>query len=1839
MVSNQSAATAFDLAPLTWVLPDLRKSLPLAVSAARQFYLESKSHENLPSGGARTAPLQDARRLFHQARSALEMIGQNTAAKLLIASGDLVKAFSAKPEACTEEAVIALEKAQIALLDYLEALLKGRRAFPLGLFSQYRALLDVSQVQRIHPADLSMQDWSWQKVDLLDAIEPVDLTPRLKSQLGQALLKLLNAGDAVAAGELAAACAGLGVNAPSWEMRSFWMLAAGFFEAYQHKLMRADVFAKRTASQIIQQLNAVSLEGVTASESVAQDATFFCLLAKIENEHLTPCLAAVQRAYGAMERPQGDYNLVQYGRFDPVQLDFLRRRLAAFSESWSALVGGDMGRSASVLEHLTAVGETLQKLNPESTALAHALRRAVEMSVKSGAKANPLLAMEVATTLLYLEAVYEDTDPSSDATGERMDVLAMRLGQVCEGQAPAAVEPWMEALYRRLSERQSMGSVTNELRVSLAAVETALERYLRDPLDSSILSIVSGHLSQMYGVFSVLGLQQAASAVFKIRETLDSHLSVEKRKRPIPLAVYEQIARSVSTMGFLIDMLNYQIAIAKEMFVFDSEAGEFTYLNGRRAGTQRIILPMAPKPPSKKIEVNAPLPGIRVTETKAALQAVPQSNAMIPSLPAARQDAEDDGAEILDIFLDEVASVLEDAQHALLLPGSDPAQFDDLLLIRRAFHTLKGGARMVGQDVFGEAAWAFEQLMNQWMAEQKPPTTDLLGLVGQALKAFSNWSQDIKQGDTLSWNGAIFRNSADAMRLEARWIPLQQPGEDMQIGAYREAPTEMLRPTTSPKDALPDSDVLDDAPLAPYTFSPQLGQDLPIDLMVLTGQRHSEEGYDKVDTEDGLAPDTNFGLVDLVHSVVPVHEAAVPRSPALDFPEAFYTVFISETSEWAERLFAQVSAWSDADLDFSPRSAQDLAHSIRGNCAAMGVQAIADLAQSVERALDHLQGSSLAVIGHISLFQEAAQTLLSMVQECAKRRVAQPQPALLARLHAIQTDGVMADPHAAYTSPLEISGEPGSGMDSLFGLAPNVPATSAVSDAAGLAPVAPPVPSLLILDDDDPLDSKDQLDHDLLPVFQEEGAELMPALGSALRQWVARPGEAAHRAQILRLLHTLKGSGRLTGAFRLGELAHRMESGIEQLALEGTRSSQIEPFLTRFDQLQSIFEGLGQGVNLIQQGQILRSAGQDVPQNASVPTDAINTVSEAQRPLPAMLTGLIRVRASVVERLVDEAGEVSVYRSRAETHLSQMTSALGDLSQTLDRLALQLRELELQADMRIQSRNTATTEVAEQFDPLEFDRFTRLQEIARMMAEAVGDVSTVRRNVQTALYASQQDLEQQSRQLRELQRDLLRMRLVDFDVIADRLYSVVRQTAKELGKQVTLDLEGGNIELDRSVLERMAPSFEHLLRNALVHGIEPAQDRQALGKPVTGAIKVSVSQEGNDVAIHFSDDGRGLSMQGIRDRAQGLGLINQDQILDREATTRLLFMPGFTTATQVTELAGRGIGLDVVLSEVNALGGRIETQSEEGQGTRFKLVLPLTTAVTQVLMFRAGAARFGIPAGLVETVIRVLPKMLESAYADGQLITEQGHGVPFYGSGPLLQIKQDPADPKAKTHPVLILRSAGQGLALHVDEVLGNREVVVKNMGPQLSRLPGLAGITVLPSGETTLIYNPIALAKVYGDAVRKTQAMGPQSDTTASASQETQAPLILVVDDALTVRRVIQRLLLREGYRVALANDGVHALQVLEQQRPLMVLSDIEMPRMDGFELARSIRSRPEYADLPIVMITSRIAQKHRDHAMSLGVNHYLGKPYSESELLGLIRDQVQATSNAAALLQALDV
>ncbi|MCR5883664.1 Hpt domain-containing protein [Rhizobacter sp. J219] len=608
----------------------------------------------------------------------------------------------------------------------------------------------------------------------------------------------------------------------------------------------------------------------------------------------------------------------------------------------------------------------------------------------------------------------------------------------------------------------------------------------------------------------------------------------------------------------------------------------------------------------------------------------------------------------------------------------------------------------------------------------------------------------------------------------------------------------------------------------------------------------------------------------------------------------------------------------------------------------------------------------------------------------------------------------------------------------------------------------------------------------------------------------------------------------------------------------------------------------------------------------------------------AASSAAVRVRGPLLERLVNQAGEVSITRSRIESEVGNMRGSLNDLTDNLERLRVQLRDIEFQAETQMISRQEAAKAAHETFDPLESDRFTRFQELTRMMAESVNDVATVQRTLTRTLETTEDELASQARLTRDLQDDLLRTRMVEFESASDRLYRVVRQAAKETGKQVRLDIVGGSIEIDRGVLDRMTPAFEHLLRNCVTHGIEAPDVRAGAGKDATGNIVVALHQEGNEVAVEFRDDGAGLNLARIRDKGLAMGLLNPNEEHSAGDLANLIFTPGFSTAETVTELAGRGVGMDVVRSEVNAMGGRIETATAAGQGTSFKLVLPLTTAVTQVVMVRCGSTVVALPATLIEIVRRASAKELDEAYASGSYTLGE-RSLLFFWFGSLLQESAVSHEPVGRTRPVVVVRSAQQRIALHVDEVLGTQEVVVKNLGPQLSRLPGLAGMTLLASGAVALIYNPVALATLFGESARAATVAAlrspnqPVTPTVEEAAAQA-APLVLVVDDSLTVRRVTQRLLVREGYRVTLAKDGIEALECLADELPQVVLSDIEMPRMDGFDLVRNIRGDTRLRALPVIMITSRIAQKHRDYAAELGVDHYLGKPYSEEDLLALI-------------------
>jgi chemosensory pili system protein ChpA (sensor histidine kinase/response regulator) len=963
-----------------------------------------------------------------------------------------------------------------------------------------------------------------------------------------------------------------------------------------------------------------------------------------------------------------------------------------------------------------------------------------------------------------------------------------------------------------------------------------------------------------------------------------------------------------------------------------------------------------------------------------------------------------------------------------------------------------------------------------------------------------------------------------------------------------------------------------------------------------------------------------------------------------------YNVYLNEADEWSRRLQVELSEWALELHQQVPEAAVTLAHSLAGSSATVGFSALSDMARALEHALGHVQLHQQGSAESAQVFVNAAEDIRRLLHQFAAGFLKEPSNTILADLQAIID--------TEFPAP-ELDVLAGEELDDLdlaeFTASGNVP--KAVVEAsmpvveADAIPVAiaslfdvAPAPLSIVASQDEEIDAIDKLDADLFPIFEEEAAELLPQLSGALRQWVARPDNLSARSEVLRVLHTLKGSSRLAGALRLGEMSHRMESSIEHIGSDDLQAVQIEPLLTRFDALYEAFAKLESG-EIPATPEKVEKAQATVEDTPAVVTSLAGAAEHVASGAVVQIrqTGgqSVRVRSQLLDRLVNQAGEVMITRSRMDARLTQFRASLAELGGNLDRLRQQLRDVEVQAESQMQSRLAQTKDASQSFDPLEFDRFTRLQELTRMMAESVNDVATVQRNLQRSVEGTEDDLIAQGRQARELQRDLLRTRMVEFEAISERLYGVVRQAGKDTGKQVKLDIVGGSIDMDRGVLERMAPAFEHVLRNSVAHGIESPAERAAAGKPPVGSITIRVSQVSNDVYVAFSDDGAGLPLEKIRAKAIAKGVIAADTTLSAEEAADLIFMPGFTTAEKVTEVSGRGIGMDVVRSEVNSLGGRIETATESGKGTSFKLVLPLTTAVTQVVMLRMGEFTIGVPSNLMETVLRAPAKVLEAAYlADG--FDMAGQTIPFFWAGALLQVSARSNEAQTKTLPVAVFRSAGQRLALHVDEVLGNREVVVKNLGPQLGRLPGLAGVSVLASGAVVLIYNPVALASVYGEQARKLRqsvieslpdSVVPGAAVDGSSSvlgTSNQVPLVLVVDDSITVRRVTQRLLKREGYRIALAADGLQALEKLQEEKPAVVLSDIEMPRMDGFDLARNIRGDARLRDLPIIMITSRIAEKHREHAKELGVDHYLGKPYSEDELLGLVRSYCHVASEA---------
>lgn len=785
------------------------------------------------------------------------------------------------------------------------------------------------------------------------------------------------------------------------------------------------------------------------------------------------------------------------------------------------------------------------------------------------------------------------------------------------------------------------------------------------------------------------------------------------------------------------------------------------------------------------------------------------------------------------------------------------------------------------------------------------------------------------------------------------------------------------------------------------------------------------------------------------------------------------------------------------------------------------------------------------------------------------------------------------------------------------------------------------------------------IDPDLLEIFSEEAREILDDADSTLAKWHAEPADVSHMAGLLRALHTLKGGARIAGVTPVGDLSHALESLLERS--HGIDAQKTGPLIgtleAAFDEMHGLVQRVSQGKAIAYPHTMIARLQGDT-QSAHEPVAEAPAIVSAPAPvapvpqasvpqinaleLPSLLPvesesqaeeaartaqEQIRVRAELLDSLVNHAGEVAIYRSRLEQQVSAYRFNLVELEQTVSRLRSQLRMLEIETEAQIIARFQREHRDAglAVFDPLELDRFSQLQQYSRALAESVSDLVSIQGMLDDLTRQAETLLIQQSRVSSELQEGLLRTRMLPFDTMVPNLRRTLRQAAQEEGKKAQLYVEGAHGEMDRNLLDRIKAPFEHMLRNAVAHGIELPKERLKAGKPEEGAVRIRVAREATEVVVRVSDDGRGLDREAIRKRAIERGLIRSETRLSDDQLLALITQTGFSTASTVTQLAGRGVGMDVVASEIKSLGGSLAIESRPGEGTTFVLRLPFTLAVTQAILVRIGESTFAIPMTSVQGVARISPdELAQRMTEDSPQFDYNGEDYAIHDLAELLGLVPGLGDEEQL--PLLLTRSGELRAGIRVDAVIGSREIVVKSVGPQVSSVPGILGATIMGDGSVLVILDLAPLVR-HGLARREQRlAEGLDYATTAPAIEEERVrPLVMVVDDSITMRKVTGRVLERHEYEVETAKDGLDALEKLHERVPDLVLLDIEMPRMDGYELATQMKADPRLNRVPIIMITSRTGEKHRQRAFDIGVERYLGKPYQEAELLAQISEVLE--------------
>ena len=1144
---------------------------------------------------------------------------------------------------------------------------------------------------------------------------------------------------------------------------------------------------------------------------------------------------------------------------------------------------------------------------------------------------------------------------------------------------------------------------------------------------------------------------------------------------------------------------------------------------------------------------------------------------------------------LLEILRSEVAQYLQTIRAAIQRSSSELPIGEELL---RAVHTLHGAIAMVDIPLLTQLLSPLEGLFKRLRAANLPLSADGVHLLGQSVDAVDHVMGQFDAAEPQLPN-------VDALTA--------------QIVAMR--------------DHYPESQV------AHVVFEPHPGEAEPA-AETATPPAHAGD-------EAAMAAALDGGMDHL--PAEPLDETTAASSaagrPAEIHPDD------ARHAELAAELVAALGAFEPGAAAAEHAAAEKAAEEAR---RAEAEQRAAEQAAAERLEAERLAAEKLAA-EHAAAEQAEAERRAAeqiAVEQAAERAAAAKAEAERLEAEKLEAERLAAEKHAAEQAVAEQAAAEQAAAE-------QAAAHAAAGHGAVEADVEP------VQESAHALAGAGLIDADLLEVFIDEAREILDHADGVLAHWHAEPTELAHVAELQRDLHTLKGGARIAGLSSVGDLTHAIETLLEKPIRDAEKTGPLIAALeASFDQLHALTQQVSQG-QLPEYPQaminrLLGMAGEHVLAEDDVPAAAALPVSmptPVLRSVPApVVSGLpegpelpellpeeeeevrspqeqIRVRADLLDNLVNHAGEVAIYRSRLEQQVAGYRFNLVELEQTVARLRSQLRMLEIETEAQIIARFQREHREAGMaaFDPLELDRYSQLQQYSRALAESVSDLVSIQSMLDELTRQAETLLIQQSRVSTELQDGLLRTRMLPFDTMVPNLRRTLRQAAQEQGKSAQLYVDGAHGEMDRNLLDRIKAPFEHMLRNAIAHGIETPTERRKAGKPAEGSVHIQVAREATEVVIRVSDDGRGLDRAAIRKRGIERGLLRADIKPTDNQLLSLITQPGFSTASKVTQLAGRGVGMDVVANEIKQLGGSLSIDSEEGKGSTFVLRLPFTLAVTQAILVRIGEATFAIPMTSVQGVARVNPADLAFLLAEEEPSFKYGNED--YGIHDLAELLGLPPGllPEGEQQPLLLTRAGDLRAAIRIDAVLGSREIVVKSVGPQISSVPGLLGATIMGDGSVLIILDLAPLVR-HGITRRVQRLSDGLSAVQAPVVEEVRVrPLVMVVDDSITMRKVTSRVLERHEYEVSTAKDGVDAVEKLHERVPDLMLLDIEMPRMDGYELATHMKADPRLRNVPIIMITSRSGDKHRQRAFDIGVDRYLGKPYQEAELLVQINEVLE--------------